>query len=416
MAEQPGVVVSYGGGEHRIVFPAGIELTELGGRIANTSTTRADNELESRAAPTTSLRQATKPLLVVNDHHRATPTAQILSVFDAADSELLDRCSYLVATGTHRVEHDDHLKAVFGHHLDRIRDRITVHDCHDRRQLEDVGVDQFGERFSVNHQLFDHDLVQIINSVEPHYFAGYTGGRKSLIPGLADIDTIARNHNLAVSLDCQPLRLDGNPVNEHLEAMVDQLAPTLPVVDSLQMVVGGDGEIASVYQGDLKSSWLKATADAHDHFAETVGQQFDVVLAILDPPLDNSLYQAQKGLENCQMAVADGGAIAVLAACPDGIGSPFFFDLALSWDRDANRPADGQPRFGMHKLARVNALTRRITVALLSNVSPADARTVFYEPITDLESWIADVLARPQSRNRVLVVRNAGHTVVSTRR
>ncbi|MEW5795531.1 MAG: lactate racemase domain-containing protein [Candidatus Zixiibacteriota bacterium] len=349
------------------------------------------------------------PLIIVNDGHRPTPTAQILDWLDQYDGRLLDNALFLIACGTHGEPSADHYRKIFGRHLDRLRDRLAWHDCGDLSRMTKIGCDRFGEPFYLNSRAFKARKILIITSVEPHYFAGFTGGRKSLFPGLTDRATIERNHNLANSLDCQPLRLKGNPMAEHLDELLEQFDSSK--VFSIQVVADASRRILHAFCGPLQMAFEKAVAASFQLYAHTIPRPYDLVLAEVLPPLDRTLYQIQKGLENSQAGCADRGTVAVVASCRDGIGKRSFFDLAGSWDRETNQPRDGVPRFGSHKLSRVNAMTRRINVRLYSELPDDQPRRVFYEPVHDLETLTHECLNK-NDRKRLAVVRDAGHTVL----
>jgi lactate racemase len=348
-------------------------------------------------------------LIVVNDAYRHTPTAQILDWLDREDGTLLDRAQFLIATGSHPPATEAHLATIFGRHLGRIRARISSHVATDQGSLRQIGLDSFGAPVLVNKALIESDATLIIGSVEPHYFAGYTGGRKSLVPGLLDLATIERNHNLANSMAAAPLRLAGNPVAEHLDSLLTFLP--LGRIRSLQLVAAG-GRLAGVFCGEVRESFDRAVVLANDLFAHKVTRPYDIVLCELLPPLSHNLYQSQKALENCQMGVADGGAAVVIAPCEEGIGSSFFYQLADQWDREKNEPVDGISRFGSHKLSRVNAIGRRIDVRLYSGLADREVRRVYYEPVGDLEEYIRERAARRPGL-LVAVVHDAGNTVLT---
>jgi nickel-dependent lactate racemase len=349
-------------------------------------------------------------LVVVNDGYRGTPTARLLSWLDQVDDGLLDSAEFLIATGTHPAPTNEHLQSVFGPHLQRVRARVSWHSSTDRTEMTRVGRDRFGEEVFVNGRLLEAATVLVIGSVEPHYFAGFTGGRKSLFPGLADRATIERNHNLANSLAAAPLRLEGNPVAEHLAELARMVQ--IKRLVSIQIVADASGEIVDVAIGDLEGSFRTAVRDAERLYAHRVTTLYDVVIATMNPPLDRNLYQAQKALENTQAAVRDGGACVVVSPCTEGVGSESFFDLAAQWDRSTNRAHDGVMRFGSHKLSRVNAMTRRIDVRIHSDLSPDRVRRVFYEPAEDLTGLLAERF-RGGDR-RLALVHDAGHTVLQT--
>jgi len=403
------VEVTYGDGRISIEIPDGVEVDEF----APVSVT-APFEFESfqteflksggREFLSTGL-----PLVVVNDAYRNTPTATILEWFDRIDPRLLDESPYIVAAGTHAALSDAQLAAVFGPFLDRIRPRLVIHDARDYDSMVKLGVDSLGGDVWLNEAVIDRERLLCVSSVEPHYFAGFTGGRKSIFPGLTDLATVERNHNLANSLDAAPLRLSGNPVAEHLDALMQFIDPAR--LFGVQVVRGASGGIASVFSGPLADSFARAAERAEEVFTHEIDQQYDVVLCELLPPLDKNLYQVQKALENCHEAVRNDGAIVLISACQEGVGSEYFMKLAESWDRTQNRPLDGRYRFGSHKLSRVNAHSRRIDVFLHSTLPDELIRRVYYEPLDFVKKFL---YLRSDRRElfRLAVVRDAGNTVL----
>lgn len=349
------------------------------------------------------------PLVIVNDGHRGTPTPAILEWLDKYDSRLIDSSRFLVACGTHEEPTPEHYAKIFGRYLARIREHCAWHDCNDPGQMTKIGVDHFGQDVLVNSSAVQAAKLLVITSVEPHYFAGFTGGRKSVLPGLADRATIERNHNLANSLDCRPLRIKGNPMAEHLDETLRLFGPER--VFSIQVVTDDRQRILHVFCGRIDRVFPNAVEASYRLYANEVIEPYDLILAEVRPPLDGTLYQIQKALENCQTACTDGGTVIVLAACRDGIGKRGFYDLAKVWDKENNRPADGAPHFGSHKLSRVNAMTRRINVRLYSQLPDDQPRQVFYEPVHDLQKLVDQCLDKA-NRKRLAVVRDAGHTVL----
>ena len=349
------------------------------------------------------------PLIIVNDAYRHTPTAIVLTWLERVWPGLLQRSRFMIATGSHHPPTDKDLQSIFAGHLKTIRPRVEWHVATDSASMSKVGVDSFGKDVYVNRRVLEHDPVIIIGSVEPHYFAGYTGGRKSIFPGLTDLATIERNHNLANSMDVAPMKLAGNPVEEHLQSLMAFVDKSR--IFSIQLVLDSTGTVAGLAVGDIDASFAQATAEAKRLFGHIIEQPFDAVLCELRPPLDKNMYQAQKALENCQQAVVDGGAAIVVARCPEGIGSEFYEKEAETWDRDNNRPGDGIYRFGSHKLSRMVALQRRIDVRLHSSLPDKVVEKVFYHPVSDLSAYIS-ALADGKSNFRLGVVHDSGHTVI----
>jgi nickel-dependent lactate racemase len=400
--------LSYGDTGLTLHVPDGAHVDQYGPASVANSISRDDFMRRCETSGVLRSLESGTPLIVVNDGYRNTPTAQILGWLQSCDSTLLDRARFLIATGAHETPTATHIGKIFGEYRNRITDRLSWHYSRDLSSMVQIGTDRFGIDVHINKQLLDAETVLIIGSVEPHYFAGFTGGRKSIFPGLCDQATIERNHHLADSLDAAPLRLIGNPVAEQLDELLRLV--DLGRVHTIQTVQDIDGQVAEAFAGRLDVAFFDAVTVARELYARQIDDQYDIIIAEVKPPLDRNLYQAQKALENTQMAVRDGGAVIVVSQCPEGVGSPHFYELATQWDRDANCARDGKAHFGSHKLSRVNLMTRRIDVCLHSALPPHIPRQVFYEPLDDVESFLSERLHRPESR--LAIVHDAAHTVL----
>lgn len=401
------IKLAYGGSELTVVIPEGVICDEFRAGKAEKPVGREAFRAELTAAGFEQFLSA-PPLVIVNDGHRNTPTAKILAWLSEIAPLVIDRSRFLIATGAHSAPTEAHLRTIFGGLYERVKSRVAWHDANARESMTLVGKDRFGEEVFLNRLFLEHERVIVIGSVEPHYFAGFTGGRKGIFPGICDLKTIERNHNMADSLAAQPMKLDSNPVAEHLDSLLKLV--DLNKIFSIQVTMDATDTVAGIFCGSLSDSFHEATMMARKIYACEFNDQYDVALCELLPPLDDNLYQVQKALENCQPAVRDGGACIVVAACSGGIGSEHFYKLAEIWDRAANRAADGVQRFGSHKLARVNAISGRILVGIYSELAPDTTSHVFYESIADLNVYLEKRLG---SGARVAIVRNAGHTVLT---
>ena len=349
-------------------------------------------------------------LFVVNDGHRSTPTARILEWINHINPAVLEKATFLIACGTHETPGDAHYNFIFGDLYEKLQHQIHYHDCRAIESMNSIGTDQFGEEVFINKMLFEFEQAIFINSVEPHYFAGFTGGRKSFCPGLTNFETIERNHNLANSLECAPLRLKGNPMAEHLENILDMIDRSK--IFSFQIVYDATKKIDSIFTGDLRQSFYDAVDRAMKMYSAKLDQPYDIVLMEVRPPLDKNLYQAQKALENCQMGVADKGLGIVVSACAEGIGSPHFFHMADYWDADKNCHKEGIKQFGSHKLSRVNAIGRRIKAGIHSELDDAAPKKVFYQPVRNIEEEIKSFV-KDNKKYRLAVVYDAAHMVLT---
>ncbi len=349
------------------------------------------------------------PLIIVNDGYRKTPTATILQWLDRLVPGVIDAASYLISTGTHTAPTSEHYRVIFGPLWERVEARVGYHDARDRSSMIYLGQDDLGGEVWVNSAVLENSRILVISSVEPHYFAGFTGGRKAIFPGLTDFDTVTRNHNLANSLEAAPLKLRGNPVAEHLDSLMMMLDPDK--FFGIQIVTDSRRQMAGLFFGPLDVAFRNATVVAEQVYAHAVSKQYDVVICEVLPPLDRNLYQAQKALENCQTAVKDEGTAIILSACMEGIGSRYFFDLADKWDRQTNRAVDGGEYFGSHKLSRVNSIGRRIDVRLHSALPDDIVRHIFYEPLDKLQLFLYSAEQECEDCN-LAVVHDAANTVL----
>jgi nickel-dependent lactate racemase len=289
-------------------------------------------------------------VFIVNDGTRPTPTAKVL---DALSGRMdLREARYLIATGTHRDMTAEEYDFVFGKHYKALKDRII---CHDSKNSECVhlGRSKNGTDMDVNRIAVDADRLVIITSVEPHYFAGYTGGRKSFLPGVASYRTIEQNHKLAMGMEAQSLVLDGNPVHED---MMDALEVVRgKSIFSIQMVLDRHQNIYKVAAGDLNRAFATAVEWANEVFSVPVPEKADLVISVAPYPMDVDLYQSQKALDNGKWALKEGGKILMVSKCREGVGhATFLKQLSTSTDpKKVLEELGKEYKLGYHKAAKM---------------------------------------------------------------
>jgi len=289
-------------------------------------------------------------VFIVNDGTRPTPTAKVL---DALSKRMdLREARYIIATGTHRDMTAEEYDFVFGKHYNELKDRII---CHDSKKSECVhlGRSKNGTDMEVNKIAVDADRLVIITSVEPHYFAGYTGGRKSFLPGVASFKTIEQNHKLAMRMEAQSLVLEGNPVHED---MMDALEVVKgKEIFSIQMVLDRHQNIYKVAAGDLNKAFSTAVGWANEVFSVPIPEKADMVISVAPYPMDVDLYQSQKALDNGKWALKNGGKILMVSKCREGIGHATFLDqLSSSTDPKIVLENLGKEyKLGYHKAAKM---------------------------------------------------------------
>jgi nickel-dependent lactate racemase len=266
-----------------------------------------------------------------------------------------------------------------------------------------------GQPIYVNKNIFDYPALIAVGSVEPHYFAGFTGGRKSIIPGLSDIESNRKNHAKAVSHEAQPLRLSGNPVEADLELMLQQVQ--LPPLFSIQTVAGRNRQILGCFCGSLEDSFVKAVDLCNEVYSCRCDKQYDLVLAEMRAPLDRNLYQIQKAIENWAPVVRDNGTIIAISACREGIGNDEFYHLARQLkneDMVLSHAELDNPPLGIHKLSRMVQLGKRIRVKALTGLKHEILEQVFIEPVVSIDAELQKLKRGDKKDIDILLVREAG--------
>ncbi|MBD3367276.1 MAG: nickel-dependent lactate racemase [Candidatus Eisenbacteria bacterium] len=354
------------------------------------------------------LEGASSVLVVVNDATRPTPTARLLKHLAPALRGL--EITVAVATGTHRAPTDVELRAILGDPPPVEVAHVHIHDARDGAAHTRLAETKSGTPVVIDRVVLDAERVVVLSSVEPHYFAGYTGGRKSLIPGLAAFETVEANHAHAMSDRAQPLRLDGNPVHDDMVEAVDSILDRRYY--AIMTVLDRGGRINATAAGDLHGT-LRAVAPAAEAvYAPPIERRERIVVAAVSPPLHINLYQAQKALEHGILALEDGGTLILVSPCSEGLGDDTFA-RALRGAGTPEEAIDALPetyRFGDHKVARIARAVGRFDIVAVTGLARDLVASLFMLPAPDLQSAV-DAALRKHAGGRVLVIPRAAETV-----
>jgi len=349
-------------------------------------------------------------VFIVNDGTRPTPTAKVL---DALVERMdLRRARYLIATGAHRAPTEEELLYIFGDHLEDLRERIVVHDARTSPCVR-IGRSSNGTDMEVNEIAVNADRLIIITSVEPHYFAGYTGGRKSFLPGVASFRTIEQNHRLAMRPEAQTMVLEGNPVHED---MMDALSTVKKDIFSVQVVLDRHHDIYRAAAGDLHLAFKKAVEWADQVFSVTLPKRYDAVITVAPYPMDVDLYQSQKAIDNAKWAVKEGGVIILVSKCREGLGdTTFVTQLCMSRDKRAVLEAMRTGyRLGYHKAAKLADVMCHADLWAVTDLPPQVLEDMGIAPFLSLQEAV-DELLRQKAKAEVLVLLDGSVTVPRVR-
>lgn len=283
---------------------------------------------------------AEKILLILPDATRKSGAErflpQIIEKIEAQGKQF----SLIVAVGTHRQPTEDELKIIFTPDTyEKHKDKLIEHDCENYDEMDFYGVTKRKTTILINKAYREHDTIITIGSVSYHYFAGYGGGRKLIVPGLASKKTIMNNHKLALNTllkqrDDKAVtgNLKHNPVNDDLVEMVmiSRSAHTFFAVNTL---LGSKGEITDMVCGDIFMSHMQA-ADRLDEISSVdASKKYDVVyLSAGGSPKDINMVQAQKSLDRIIPLLKEGAKVLFFAECVDGYGNSYFEEF---FDRES---------------------------------------------------------------------------------
>ncbi|MFP3043711.1 nickel-dependent lactate racemase [Treponema primitia] len=346
------------------------------------------------------LRGGTRVLIIINDATRPTPTEIILKdllpVFEKTGIQI-ENLTFIVATGAHRGPTEDEYRQILGVFYDKLRNRCVHHDARKDDDMVDLGTTRNGTPILLNKRLFEADRIIATGSVEPHYFAGFTGGRKAFLPGIAAYKTIQANHKQALSGAAHSLALEGNPVHED---MMDALPLIKAPVFSLMTILDKEQRVAAATTGDLMASFYAAVEIARKIFCVIVPAKADIVVSVAKFPMDIDLYQSQKAIDNGAVALKDGGTLILVSSCRDGIGDEAYAKLLAS----ASSPADALRRIregyklGYHKAAKMAAVSDRATIKAVTELPAERLKSMFIESAASPQAALDEALGKAQSQ------------------
>jgi len=344
-----------------------------------------------------------KVVVVVNDETRPTPYnaffPPLLEAF--AEAGIKDeQVTFVIATGIHDPHSKELNEKTYGKHMtDRFR--FISHVATDDSSLVHMGRFASGYEFYVNKLAVEADFLITLGVVMPHYFAGFSGGRKSILPGLAGRRTVEQNHARMVELmdNLPPIRK--NPVSlEMIEA-----ARKVNVNFIINAVTGTNG-LVKVTAGDLEAAWYQAVEVSSHMFEIPVEHQVDICVAsACGYPRDVNMYQAQKALDHSDRITRDGGTIILVAEAPSGYGEEVF----ETWMREGHTPEEIMQKIrtnfimGGHKAYGFAKVAAHKKFVLVSSLTKEDTEPLYATKAESLQAaFDAALAANPGARVAVL--------------
>jgi len=353
-------------------------------------------------------------VIVINDITRPAPSGIMLEELlrDLAHAGIEeDKVTIVIATGNHRPNTEAEIKGMIGPGL-ASRLRIVNHDCDDPAGLTPLGHTDSGLPVWINSRVAKAAFKIATGLITPHHGAGYSGGRKSVMPGVAGLKTLNRHHSFPI----RPYHpaygwMKGNPFHE--EAV--KVARMVGVDFILNVVKNSCGQLAAAVAGELETAHEQGVSICRQSWQMNLPCRYDVV--IVTPggyPRDIDLHQSQKAMSTAEMVITPGGAIVLIAECRDGIGK------YADWLKQAKTPREVITRFECEGFTRdhsskafmcARALEHYSVHLFCSGIPVEEAARMFFKPAASAQAAIDAALAEKGPDARVLVLPQAASCV-----
>jgi lactate racemase len=412
------VALAYGRGRLEIDVPAQavvIRPEELPGLADERAAFEAAVRAPIDAPPLRELGPCNMVAIVIADITRPSPSERLVPWIMAELAHVpRERFVIVNGTGSHRANTREELVQMLGEEIVATT-RIVNHDAFDDATLTHLGRTSYGGQVWLNNDYLRADVRIVTGFIEPHFFAGFSGGPKGVMPGVAGIKTIMHLHN--AQMIGHPgstwALLEGNPVQGEIREAV-ALAPPQFMVN---VAVNARRQITAVWAGHYIKAHEVGCRFVAEHATRPVEEPFDIVITTNSGyPLDQNLYQAVKGMSAAARIVRPGGAIIAAAECSDGLPDHGNFKQLLQMRRTPQELLDmiEAPGFELYDQweAQTQAIVqRKANVYLYSSLDPQTVRDAMLTPIASVEDALAALLDRYGPNARVAVLPEGPQTV-----
>ncbi len=304
--------------------------------------------------------------IVVDDATRATPShLMILPLLDELNEAGVkdEDVTVIFGCGSHRPVNPEEMKRLVGEEA-VARVKTLNHDYKAEDQVF-LGKTSFGTKVYVNKVFAEADVKVLAGDINLHYYAGYGGGRKGVLPAVSSAETIQKNHSLLLHPQASTGNLEGNPIHEDMM----EAARLAKVNFILNIVTNSKKELVQAFAGDLEQAFLEGTKLVDEMYKVPIEQRANIVVVSAGGyPLDINLFQASKGMHNALEAVKRKGVIVLVAECPEGHGNEVFCEWMEKFNDLKRIEKEIKKRFvlGGHKAYYLTKALQKVSIILLS--------------------------------------------------
>ena len=350
-----------------------------------------------------------KIAIVTSDLTRPMPTAKVMpALLDElyAAGVAKEDITLVFALGSHRKQTEEERRRLAG---ERAWNEIRCIDC-DPADCVHMGTTAVGTPVDITRVVAEADRRICLGNVEFHYFAGYSGGAKAIMPGCSTRAAIQSNHSMMVRNEAAAGRLETNPVRMDIE----EAAAICGVDFILNVVLGEHKEILRAAAGDVTLAHRELAKFLDSIYLKELPHEADIVIVSQGgAPKDLNLYQTQKALDNARHAVRQGGIIILIGSCKEGLGERVF----EQWMTQSESPEAMIDRIGRdfqlggHKAAAIAITLQKANILLVSDMEDDFVRSIFLTPVHTAQEALDRAFAELGSDAQVLAMPHGGSTL-----
>ena len=359
------------------------------------------------------LRDIVKPgekiAIITSDITRPMPTYAVMPFLldELSSAGVSDKDITLVfALGSHRKHSDAEKIKLAGEETFR---RIACVDG-DTADCVHLGVTSRGTPVDIVRCVAEADRRICLGNIEYHYFAGYSGGAKAIMPGVSTRDAIQSNHRMMIEKEACAGNLDTNPLRQDIE----EAARMCGIDFILNVVLDEHKKIIYAVAGDSVKAHRQGCRFLDTLYGKRIKQKADIVVVSQGgAPKDLNLYQTQKALDNAKHAVKDGGIIVLVGSCKEGLGEKVFEEWMTGAEKSADLIARIKKEFklGGHKAAAIALVLEYADIYLVSDMEDAFVKKLFFTPFKTVQDAFNAAFEKKGKNASVLVMPYGGSTL-----
>lgn len=350
-----------------------------------------------------------KIVIITSDITRPLPSYKIIPFILDELYEIGVRkedITIVLALGSHRAHTDEEKLILLG---ERVLNEVNCIDSN----VEDcirMGETKSGTPVDIFRVVAEADRRICVGNIEYHYFAGYSGGAKAIMPGVSTQNAIQANHSKMIHEDARAGKLEGNPVRADLEEAIQYC----PIDFIVNVVLDEKKEIIHSVAGDFIKAHREGCKFLDKIYKKELKEKADIVIVSQGgAPKDINLYQTQKALDNAKHAVKDKGIIILVGSCKEGFGNETFEEWMLSADSpdDLINRISKDFKLGGHKAAAIALILKKAKIYMVSDMEDDIVKSIFMEPYTTVQEAYDNAIKDLGEEAKVLIMPYGGSTL-----